>query len=387
MQNRFVRLGGLTPASTTFLWQDRVPLGALTVLEGDGGSGKSTLLYDIAARLTTGRPMPAGANAGDKAGVIFLQAEDNPARTILPNLTACGGDPSRILVLNQVAGSIRPLLLPDDVPEIETAIKEIGAKLLVVDPLTDFVNFNVNDDRAVRAGLRPLIAAAERNEIAVILVRHLRKTEHRSALHRGAGSIAIAALARSVLVVGDDPQSEIANQNVLALTKSNLATAPSLVYQIKSRPTGGRVVEWLGESHLTADAVLGGLQEQGRSALVEAAQVLYSTLADGPVLARGHSRGSRGWRLRTDPSSGKKSTPSAIPKARGGGRRHVVLGAPRRRANSATLAREADRGFFATHSSRVPTVCSRRLNRRSRSSTSGLETVCHEMQRGLRRCP
>lgn len=264
MQNRFVRLGGLTPASTTFLWQDRVPLGALTVLEGDGGSGKSTLLYDIAARLTTGRPMPAGANAGDKAGVIFLQAEDNPARTILPNLTACGGDPSRILVLNQVAGSIRPLLLPDDVPEIETAIKEIGAKLLVVDPLTDFVNFNVNDDRAVRAGLRPLIAAAERNEIAVILVRHLRKTEHRSALHRGAGSIAIAALARSVLVVGDDPQSEIANQNVLALTKSNLATAPSLVYQIKSRPTGGRVVEWLGESHLTADAVLGGLQEQGR---------------------------------------------------------------------------------------------------------------------------
>jgi len=286
MQNRFVRLGDLTQEPTTFLWQDRVPLGALTVLEGDAGSGKSTLLYDIAARLTTGRPMPAGANASDKAGVIFLQAEDNPARTILPNLKACGGDPTRILVLNQAGGSIRPLLLPDDVPEIETAIKEIGAKLVVVDPLTDFANFNVNDDRAVRAGLRPLIAAAERNEIAVILVRHLRKTDHKSALHRGAGSIAIAALARSVLVVGDDLQSESANQHVLALTKSNLATAPSLVYRIKSQPAGGRLVEWIGESHLTADAVLGGLQEQGRSALFEAAQVLYSTLADGPVRAR-----------------------------------------------------------------------------------------------------
>jgi hypothetical protein len=88
------------------------------------------------------------------------------------------------------------------------------------------------------------------------------------------------------LVVGDDPQSESANQHVLALTKSNLATAPSLVYRIKSRSTGGRVVEWLGESHLTADAVLGGLQEQGRSTLFEAAHVLYSTLADGPVRAR-----------------------------------------------------------------------------------------------------
>jgi DNA repair protein RadA/Sms len=286
MQNRFVRLGDLTPEETRFLWPDRIPLGGLTILEGDAGSGKSTVLYDIAARLTTGRPMPGATQPSTTAGVVFLQAEDNPARTILPNLKACGGDPSQILVLNRAGGSFRSLRLPDDAQEIETAIKEIGAALVVIDPLTDFANFNLNDDRAVRAGLRPLVTIAERNDVAVVLVRHLRKTEHKSALHRGAGSIAIAALARSVLVVGDDPQSDDASQHVLAMTKSNVAIAPSLAYRIRRESAGGRVVDWLGESHLTADEVLGCSQQQSHSALLEAAPVLYATLADGPVCAR-----------------------------------------------------------------------------------------------------
>jgi hypothetical protein len=94
-------------------------------------------------------------------------------------------------------------------------------------------------------------------------------------------------LARSVLVVGADPQSEDQNQHVLALSKSNVSTAPSLAFRTSKHPSGdGRVVEWLGESHLTADAILGGARQQGASALFEAMDVLYSTLANRPVPAR-----------------------------------------------------------------------------------------------------
>ncbi len=41
-----------------WLWRGRIPLGKLTVLDGDPGLGKSTLALDIAARVSSGRAMP-----------------------------------------------------------------------------------------------------------------------------------------------------------------------------------------------------------------------------------------------------------------------------------------------------------------------------------------
>src|SRR6266446_4339471 len=44
-----------------WLWPGWIPLGKLTVLDGDPGLGKSTLLLDLAARVTRGLPMPDAA--------------------------------------------------------------------------------------------------------------------------------------------------------------------------------------------------------------------------------------------------------------------------------------------------------------------------------------
>jgi transcriptional regulator with AAA-type ATPase domain len=43
----------------TWLWENRIPQGKITLLEGDPGMGKSLLALDIAAHVSTGRPMPA----------------------------------------------------------------------------------------------------------------------------------------------------------------------------------------------------------------------------------------------------------------------------------------------------------------------------------------
>ncbi len=48
----------------SWLWADRVPRRAITILEGDPGCGKSTLVYDLAARVSSGKRMPASAAAG-----------------------------------------------------------------------------------------------------------------------------------------------------------------------------------------------------------------------------------------------------------------------------------------------------------------------------------
>ena len=74
-----VGLDTVQPEAVEWLWPSRIPLGKLTILQGDPGLGKSTMAIDIAARLTTGRPMPDDTDAGIQASVIFLSAEDGAA--------------------------------------------------------------------------------------------------------------------------------------------------------------------------------------------------------------------------------------------------------------------------------------------------------------------
>src|SRR5712692_4785507 len=45
-----------------WLWPGRIPLGKITILDGDPGMGKSLLAIDLAARVSTGQPMPDGTS-------------------------------------------------------------------------------------------------------------------------------------------------------------------------------------------------------------------------------------------------------------------------------------------------------------------------------------
>jgi putative DNA primase/helicase len=51
-------LSEVVEESVEWLWEARIPLGKLTVTDGDPGSGKSVLTTDLAARVSTGREMP-----------------------------------------------------------------------------------------------------------------------------------------------------------------------------------------------------------------------------------------------------------------------------------------------------------------------------------------
>ena len=53
---RLIRMSDVEQRPHEFLWEDRIGLGELTVLEGSPGSGKSCITNDLAARVTTGRP-------------------------------------------------------------------------------------------------------------------------------------------------------------------------------------------------------------------------------------------------------------------------------------------------------------------------------------------
>ena len=55
---RSIVLSDVTETHLQWLWQGRIPLGTITLLDGDPGLGKSLLLLDLIAPTTTGWPMP-----------------------------------------------------------------------------------------------------------------------------------------------------------------------------------------------------------------------------------------------------------------------------------------------------------------------------------------
>ena len=180
----------------------------------------------------------------------------------------------------------QPLVLPGDLPLIETAAGDVQAKLVVIDPLTAFMGGNANSDTSIRKTFGPLAALAERCDLAVVVVRHLRKTGSRNPLYGGAGSIGIIGAARAGLLVGADPGSDDKHRHVLAQSKGNLSDAVSLCYRTVKHDDGTVTVEWLGPSkHTAVDLAAANAAADEHSAIREAQYVLYSILAVGPVQA------------------------------------------------------------------------------------------------------
>lgn len=276
-----VLMSEVQPEAVRWLWPGRIPLGKLTVLDGDPSLGKSTITLDIAARVSCGLPMPDGT-AGVSGGVVLASAEDGLADTVRPRLEAAGADCARIVALKP-----EQFLSVGQLDELRASIERVNAVLVVVDPIMAYLGPDVNSwrDQDVRRLLAPLAALAEESGAAIVLIRHLRKAADANPLYRGGGSIGIIGAARSGLLVARDPDDP--ERRVLAATKANLAKeAPSLSYRMVEI-NGAVKIEWLGESHHAAAALLAvPPSNETRNAMGEAADWLRSRLADGPVAAQ-----------------------------------------------------------------------------------------------------
>lgn len=292
-QAQIICLADVKAEPLRWLWRDRIPLGKLTVLDGDPGLGKSLLTTDLAARVSTGRRMPddTAADFDGPTAVVLLSAEDGLAETVRPRLDAAGADVTRVCALTGIRsehGEMLDVFLPVNLDAVRQAIHAHAARLVVIDPLMAYLDARVNAqrDQDIRRALRPFAALAEKTGAAVVVVRHLNKAPGGQALYRGGGSIGIIGAARSGLLVGADPDDP-AHRRVLAVTKSNLAApAPSLVYSLEVHPLYQvACVKWHGTSDLDANGLLmpRSDEEDGRGTVAEAKQFLKEELAGGAV--------------------------------------------------------------------------------------------------------
>jgi RecA-family ATPase len=277
-----VLASAIKATSVEWLWRDRIPLGKVTVVDGDPDKGKSLLTMDLVARVTSERSMPDGT-AGVPGGAVVLNAEDDASDTIIPRLLAAGANLDRVRILKTVRD--RDLEIPGDNDVIREAALSAGARLITIDPLMAFLTLKANSwrDQDVRRALRPLADLAAELRAAIIVVRHLNKSDSEgNPLYRGGGSIGIIGAARAGLLVGADPDDETGETRILAMTKSNLARkAPSLRYRIIEKNPGIVVIEWLGESEHRASMILSTPDTGQRSAADECARFLSAYLEDG----------------------------------------------------------------------------------------------------------
>src|SRR4051812_24587492 len=122
-----IRLADVAPEEVRWLWSGRIPMGKVTILEGHPGLGKSAISLDIAARLSSGRPLPGETIAHTPAAVLLLGIEDGLGDTVRPRIDAAGGDANTIFGRSGVVddrGNLRPISLPEDVSVIERDVLE-----------------------------------------------------------------------------------------------------------------------------------------------------------------------------------------------------------------------------------------------------------------------
>jgi hypothetical protein len=267
----------------SWLWRGRIPLGKITILQGDPGLGKSTLALDLAARVTRNAEMPDGTASDLKApaGAVLMTAEDGLADTIRPRLDAAGADLARVVTF----GPDEHILIPRDVGRLNEAIQRAQAKLVVVDPLAAFLDGSVNSwvNQDVRRALHPLKRIAESSGAAVLVVDHLSKASGRAAIYRGNGSIAFNGAARSVLLVGEHPEDH--EKRVLARVKGNLCQDPgSLLYRMEQASNGTVRVEWLGNCELSANDLGEDLQAERTSLVTACVEWLRKRLPPGAAV-------------------------------------------------------------------------------------------------------
>ncbi len=256
-----------------WLWRWAVPLGKLTIFEGDPGKGKSVVTMDVAARVTMGRDMPDGQPSGldGPYAVLIISGEDDYSDTIKPRLLAAGVNENRVVRLtleHDDEGNAIPLTLPTGLTRIREAIagahRDLGllVKLIVIDPITNFLadRTNSNVDPSVRAALYPLSELAQELDVAILLVRHLNKAGEMKAIYRGGGSIAFVAMARSAYVFEQHPDQP--GTVVMAPVKANLVPRNeqwSYTYHLENSDAYDvPEVRWGEQVRMDADTLLRG---------------------------------------------------------------------------------------------------------------------------------
>jgi hypothetical protein len=294
-RSTLVQLSTVESKEVSWLWYPYIPLGKLTLLEGDPSAGKTFLSLALCAAITKGFALlgqdgsPLVGSEAEPRNTVYMTAEDGLDDTIKPRFDLMGGDATRLYALTgssltDEAGKDHELTVSlADVEVLREMLQQVNPALVVIDPVQAYLGAEVDMHRAneVRPLLSGLTRLAEEYRCAFLLLRHLTKDKKTKAMYAGMGSIDFAAAARSVLMAGEHD-----GKKLMAHVKSSLApTGKSMNYSIG----GDDGFTWGGVSSLTAEDLRtfepDVEKKDSGDSLDEATEWLKSQLSDGELPA------------------------------------------------------------------------------------------------------
>ena len=283
-----VRASEIEVTPINWLWPQRIVGDGLTIVTGPVGISKSLISVDVAARVTTGGKWPDGTGHAPLGSVLMFGAEDDPGKVVVPRLMAAGADLSRVLLCQGATTGRKggdedaaAVVLERHIGQLRAALDKIDdCRLIVFDPLPDYMAADENNSSEVRAALMPLARLAQERNVAVLAVAHQNKKNDLTTVQRIAGSSAFAQVARTVLAIGTHPEDvdkPDGKRRVMLVSKNNYGERDvGQAYEIETRASGLPGLVWHpGRVSMDADQLsrrpTGGQEhEDRRGAAVDA---------------------------------------------------------------------------------------------------------------------
>jgi putative DNA primase/helicase len=244
--------------------------------------------------VTTGGKWPDGTGHAAQGSVILFGAEDDAGKVVVPRLAAAGADLSRVHVCQGTAiadddDEPAAMILEHHIGQLRAALDEVAdCRLIVFDPLPDYIAGDENNSAEVRAALVPLARLAQERNVAVLAVLHQNKKNDLTTVQRIAGSGAFAQIARVVLSIGTHPEDadkETGKRRIMLVSKNNYGQRDvGQAYEIETRANDIPGLVWqAGLVTMDADEIArrptGGREHQDRRG--EAVDALRDLLAVG----------------------------------------------------------------------------------------------------------
>jgi hypothetical protein len=262
---RLRRASEIPIVPVSWLWQDMIPAGHLTLLAGREGVGKSTLGYTLAAQVTRG--WLSGTQEDHPAPVIIVASEDSWSSTIKPRLVAAYANMDLVYSLGlKDDGGAYGVDLPKHVPDLRALLEDRPGALVLLDPLISRLNgkLDTHKDAEVRRALEPLVQCLADTDTTALGLIHVNKTTTTDPLTSVMASRAFVGVARSVLFVAVDPNEP--EVRYLELVKSNLGSTsiPTLTFSISNETLDGEghqavavgKLNWLPDSDRKVSEIL-----------------------------------------------------------------------------------------------------------------------------------
>jgi len=229
-------------SAVEWLWEKWVPRGFVTMIAGDPGSGKSWQALDLVRMVTAGDPWPLTTERRDPARAIWVEAE--ASQQLLMERSKTIGVQRSMLNIPMFDDDLlgQPDLFNEHhLEQITNMVVAIKPQMLVLDSLGGSNTKGENKVEEVRPPLAYLAALSRDNNIAVVVVHHLRKLgpndDMEIAINRVRGSSAISAYCRSMIGVRRLRESV----NKVAVFKSNLVARFPLALNVTSEYEGDNI--------------------------------------------------------------------------------------------------------------------------------------------------